>query len=119
VANCRTTGGGIYVAPLANPEDGLLDIVIVNSGSVLELTAVAAKLLTSGNYLDARIVTHRRARRVEIESQPGMWFNLDGELIGNEPVTFSVEPQALRVIAGAEYHPDAAYDESAPTANMR
>jgi diacylglycerol kinase (ATP) len=103
VANCRTAGGGIDVSPQANPEDGLLDVVVINSGSVLQLTAVAAKLMTSGNYLDARIVTHRRAQRVEIECRPGMWFNIDGELIGNEPVVFSVERQALRVIVGPDY----------------
>ena len=71
---------------------------------MLELTALAAKLLSSGDYLDSRIVTHRRARRVEIESRPGMWLNIDGELIGNEPVTFSVEARALRVLVGAAYY---------------
>jgi len=27
-----------------------------------------------------------------------MWFNADGELIGNEPARFTVLPRALRVI---------------------
>jgi diacylglycerol kinase (ATP) len=103
IANGRFAGAGIHVAPLANPEDGLLDVVVINSGSVLELTALAAKLLSNGDYLDARIVTHRRAKRVAIESTPGMWFSIDGELTGNEPTTFSVEPQALRVIVGPDY----------------
>ena len=45
----------------------------------------------------------RRARSVRIESHPGMWFNIDGELITKEPVSFSVVPLALRVVVGPEY----------------
>lgn len=29
-----------------------------------------------------------------------MWFNLYGELVGNEPARFETLPRALRVIAG-------------------
>jgi diacylglycerol kinase family enzyme len=28
-----------------------------------------------------------------------MWFNVDGELVGNEPATFEIVPRALRFIA--------------------
>lgn len=107
VANGRTAGGGTVVAPLANPEDGLLDVVVVHTGTVLELGGVAARLL-GGNYLESDLVTHRRARRVEIRSVPGMWFNVDGELLTREPVVFWCEPAALRVIVGPEYTPEAA-----------
>ena len=37
VANCRTAAGGIQVAPYANPEDGLLAVVIVRYGPTSEL----------------------------------------------------------------------------------
>ena len=102
VANGRTAGGGTVVAPMANPEDGLLDVVIVRTGTMLQLSGVAARLL-AGNYVESDIVTHQRARRVEIKSEPGMWFNVDGELITREPVVFFVEPQALQVVVGPEY----------------
>jgi len=105
VANGRTAAGGFQVAPLANPEDGLLDVVIVRYGSLLDLAGVVARLLAA-NYLDSDQVLHRTARRVHIASRPGMWFNIDGELLCKEPVTFSVLPQALRVIVGPDYNPD-------------
>jgi diacylglycerol kinase (ATP) len=104
VANGRTAAGGFQVAPLANPEDGLLDVIIVRYGDVLDLAGVAARLL-AGNYLSSEQVTHRRARRVHIAAQPGMWFNVDGELFTSQPITFTVMPQALRVMAGPEYTP--------------
>jgi diacylglycerol kinase (ATP) len=105
VANGRTVGGGIPVAPAANPEDGWLDVVVVRDGPVVELMGVAAWLL-AGNYLTSERVLHRRVRRVRIASRPGMWFNIDGELLTNEPVTISVLPQALRVVVGTTYAPN-------------
>jgi diacylglycerol kinase (ATP) len=102
VANARTAGGGTVVAPPANPEDGLLDVVIVHAGTTLEMAGVAARLL-AGDYTNSEIVTHRMAKRVAVASTPGMWFNVDGELLTNEPLTFEVVPGALRVVVGDEY----------------
>jgi diacylglycerol kinase (ATP) len=104
VANGRTVAGGFPVAPHANPEDGRLDVVVVRYGSAVELLGVAARLI-AGNYLASARVFHRHVRRVRIASQPGMWFNIDGELLTNEPVTISVQPQALRVVVGPTYAP--------------
>jgi diacylglycerol kinase (ATP) len=104
VANGRMSAGGFRVASQANPEDGLADVVIVLRGSLLDYTAVAAQLV-AGDYLDSEQVLHRRARRVAVRAKPGMWFSIDGELWTNEPVTFTVVPQALRVIVGSEYSP--------------
>ena len=99
VANGRTAGGGTVVVPTADLTDGLLDVVIVHTGSLLDLTGVAARLL-AGDYTNSDIVTHRRVKRVQIDARPGMWFNVDGELLTNEPITFSVVPRALRVVVG-------------------
>jgi diacylglycerol kinase (ATP) len=105
VANGRTAAGGFMVAPTANPEDGLLDVVIVQSGSLLDLAGVAARLLV-GNYVDSDIVLHRQARQVRVAARPGMWFNIDGELLTKDPVTFTVLPQVLQVVVGTAYTPE-------------
>jgi diacylglycerol kinase (ATP) len=102
LANGRTCAGGLRVAPTADLEDGLIDVVIVRYTSLLDLAAVAA-LLVAGSYLDSQDVFLRRARRVSIQSRPGMWFNVDGELLTKEPATFTVVPSALRVLAGPGY----------------
>ena len=104
VANGRYAAHGWNVASQANPEDGLLDVVIVHSGPFFDLTAVAAQLL-SGDYLDSDHVTLRAARRVRIQSRPEMWFSIDGELMGEEPISFTVQPRALRVVVGVGYAP--------------
>ena len=105
VANGRTVAGGFPVAPSANPEDGYLDVVVVRYGSAVELLGVAARLM-AGNYLASERVFHRHVRRVHIASSPGMWFNVDGELLTNEPVTISVLPQTQRVVVGPTYAPN-------------
>ena len=102
VANGRTAGGGTVVAPRADPEDGLLDVVVVRTGTMLELTGVAARLL-AGDYTTSDLVAHERARRVEVHSKPGMWFNVDGELLSNQRVVFGAVPRALRVVVGPDY----------------
>ncbi len=103
IANGRTAAAGVQVAPLANPEDGLLDVVIVHYGSILSLAGAAARLLVNGNYLNSELVELRRAKKVQVVSEPEIWFNADGELITNEPIVFTVQPQALEVVVGTEY----------------
>lgn len=105
VANGRTVGGGKRVAPLANPVDGLLDVVVVKWGTMLNFAEVGARLLT-GNYLDSPHVLYRKVRKVRVISHPGMWFNVDGELLTKEPVTFSVAPAALEVVVGTDFQPE-------------
>lgn len=111
IANGRTAGGGVVVAPQANPEDGWLDVVIVHSGTIGEMAGVAARLL-GGDYTQSEAVTHRRARKVVIWSKPGMWFNVDGELISNAPIEIEVIPRRLRVIVGAEYRAEGAQTQT-------
>jgi diacylglycerol kinase (ATP) len=31
-----------------------------------------------------------------------MWFNADGELVGNEPAVFEIIPRALQFVVGHE-----------------
>ena len=104
VANGRTIGGGKGIAPTANPEDGWLDVVVVREGSAIAWATVAARLV-AGTILTSDLVSHRRARTVRIESRPGMWFNLDGELLTKQAITFRCLPAALPCIVGPDYRP--------------
>jgi diacylglycerol kinase (ATP) len=100
IANGRYVAGGIPVAPEADLADGLLDIVLISERGPAELAILAAQILL-GKHLSADGIIFRRAKKVAISSRPGMWFNVDGELIGNEPATFELLPQALRCVVGA------------------
>jgi diacylglycerol kinase (ATP) len=104
VANAQRCGGGILVCSAASPEDGLLDVVLVRWASAVELAALGVRLLT-GDWIDHPLVEHRQVRQFRLRSRPGMWFNVDGELITRGPISFEVVPGALSVVVGPGYSP--------------
>jgi diacylglycerol kinase (ATP) len=104
VGNCRYAGGGWPAAPRANPEDGLLDLVIVEDVGLKETLALAPAALAKSDYLGKEGVFYARAKKIRVETQPGgLAFTADGELIGDEPVEFEVIPHALKVVVGPDY----------------
>jgi diacylglycerol kinase (ATP) len=109
VGNCRYTGGGWPATPKANPEDGLLDVVVIETLGAGELFDLAPAVLAESSYLDKEGVLFVRAKEIRVETQPpGLEFTADGEVIGNEPAQFSVLPRTLKVIVGPEYVPEPA-----------
>lgn len=98
VANGRELGHGIPVAPRARVDDGLLDVVAVRAEPPARVPLTVARLL-AGRHLEAPGVVWRRARRVEVASDPPMPFNADGQTLGDGPATFRVRPGALGVRA--------------------
>jgi diacylglycerol kinase (ATP) len=109
VGNGRYTGGGWPATPRANPEDGLLDVVVIETFGVAELLELAPAALAESDYLDSDGVLFVRAKEIRVETQPpGLEFTADGEIIGNEPARFSILAQALNVLVGPEYVPEPA-----------
>jgi diacylglycerol kinase (ATP) len=97
IANGRYVGGGTQIAPQASIDDGLLDIILIPERPPTELALLAAQVAL-GKHLSSDMLVFRRVSKVTVNSQPGMWFNVDGELIGNEPATFAVLPRALQFV---------------------
>lgn len=98
VANGRYVGGGTLIAPEAVIDDGLLDVVLIPKRPAPELTMALAQIAL-GTHLSSKAIVYRRAAQLTVKSKPGMWFNVDGELVGNEPARFEILPRALRFIA--------------------
>lgn len=97
VANCRYFGGGMHVAPLADPSDGLFDVVIVDWPGRLKLLRNLPKIY-SGTHLGLRVVRHRRASRISAHAPAGeVLVDLDGEQPGRLPVAFRMLPGAIPV----------------------
>lgn len=99
IANGRFVAGGLPVAPKANPRDGLFDVILIRKCSKPEMVFLAAQMLL-GKHLSNDAIIWRRAAKVSIRSRPKMWFNADGELIGDEPAIFQIMPRALRFVVG-------------------
>ena len=93
-------GGGMRVAPGADPSDGLLDVMIVGAIGRLETLTFAWRIRT-GDHLRSRSVSLRRTAALTLraldEGGP-LYLQADGELLGRDPFSFRVLPSALRFV---------------------
>lgn len=77
--NSRWYGGGFKAAPLALPDDGLLDFVLVKAGfSRLKLVSLL-NVYKRGEHLDWKETTFKRGKKIVIHSEKPAAVNVDGE----------------------------------------
>jgi diacylglycerol kinase (ATP) len=99
VGNGPSYGGGLRITHGAQIDDGLLDVVVINRMSPLELVRTYPRLLT-GAHVSHPAYEHHRVRSVTVDS-PGVTAYADGERLGRLPLRVDVAPGALRVLAPA------------------
>ncbi|MBP6841142.1 MAG: diacylglycerol kinase family lipid kinase [Kofleriaceae bacterium] len=103
VANGRYFGGGMFVAPNAELDDGQFDVVALGDFGFGDLLA-SGRRIYAGTHLGMDKVTSRRARVVAAEPiDPGavVELDLDGENVGHLPARFELVPRALTVVVPA------------------
>jgi YegS/Rv2252/BmrU family lipid kinase len=101
VANGRFFGGGMMIAPDAELDDGLFDVVVFRGTSKLKMIA-DMNLVYSGAHKRHKLVTIKRARSVVVEPLGGdahdpVLLDIDGESPGRIPARFDILPAALRL----------------------
>ena len=100
VTNGQYFGAGMWACPEASLDDGLLDCLELTGMSRGRLVSTLMKVF-KGNHLRVTGVDYRRVRSLEIRpvsADTELLIELDGEQPGIAPVTFSVVPDALRVL---------------------
>jgi YegS/Rv2252/BmrU family lipid kinase len=100
VANSKAYGGGMFIAPDAELDDGELDVVCTSHVSKLRCLANLPKVF-KGRHVELDEVTVLRASQVEISADRGFAVYADGDHLTDLPATVRVLPRALRVIAPA------------------
>ena len=96
-ANSRAYGGGMFLAPHAELDDGMLDVVAIadmSKGRFLRGLPAVFK----GEHVDKPEVTERRCAEVRIEADRPFSVYADGDPITELPATIRVLPRALTVI---------------------
>jgi YegS/Rv2252/BmrU family lipid kinase len=96
VANGRWHGGAMMLAPDAEPDDGLFDVILIGDINKRDFATTAPKIY-KGTYLAHPKVELLRARAVSVEAPERLPIELDGEQVGATPARFEVVPRALRV----------------------
>lgn len=97
IGNTRLYGGTMTFTRNAVADDGWLDAVTVGGGGVIHRLAVLVGAMLRRKSLGPR-VRYDRAKRIHLEAAQPLPVQVDGEVIGNLPMTFTVAPQALTVI---------------------
>ncbi len=97
VANGAFLGGGMWIAPKADVNDGLFEVVTI--GDVSRWLGIRSlPMLYRGTHGRLAQVEFGQARRVEIDSEQPIGVEADGELVGSTPAVFEIVPGALQVI---------------------
>lgn len=96
VAGGRYFGNGMHCAPMARPDDGLLEVITVGDFGPAEIMAKIGTFFT-GSYLKDPKVTHHTARIIEAHCTETVYLQLDGEMVGILPAEFAVLPASLQL----------------------
>lgn len=99
-ANGTHFGGGMHVAPTADPFDGLLDVCIIHSVNFFSLLGLLTNLKSGNHIKSKKYVTYLRTTEVTAVCEPVSRLDVDGEVMPGTPVTFRILPQSLNMIAG-------------------
>ncbi len=113
-------GGGYHGAPMARPDDGILDFVLVKAMPRLEVL----KFLPSykaGTFLDCTYVEHFRGTAMRVHCDQGAAVALDGECFTCNDINFAladhtvsfVIPQTTAIKQSVFDHPKAKNGKSA------
>lgn len=99
VGNTHRYGGGIAIVPTARPDDGLLDVCIVERCSRWQLLRTLPRAY-GGGHVRSPYVRIERGRRIAIEADADLEVFADGEPLTRAPVSLAIAPQRVRVVTG-------------------
>lgn len=100
-ANSKAYGGGMYAAPGALLDDGLLDVVMLAAMPKRRFLFSLLPKVFKGTHIDEPEVTVMRAAEVEISADRPFTMYADGDPIAELPVTVRALPAAVRVLVPA------------------
>ena len=100
VGNSKAYGGGMYVLPQAELDDGRLDVMMSKEASKLTFLRELPKVF-KGAHVDSPNAVFLSGERIEVASDRPFVIYADGDPIGATPATITVEPRCLRVVVPA------------------
>lgn len=101
LANCKYAGGKYMCSPRANNKDGLIDVILFHSMSLLRfLTCI--KKYERGEHLEYNGIKKKRVYKqgthIEVSSKKPIDICIDGEIVSGEKFDVSILPNAINLI---------------------
>ena len=100
VGNSGAYGGGMFLLPQAEIDDGLLDVLVSERHSKLRFLSDMPKVF-KGTHLNSPYAHVFRGRVVEVSADRPFAIYADGDPIAGTPATMTVESRCLRIVVPA------------------
>ena len=99
IIGCNTihTGKAMKMAPLAQLNDGKIDLIIVRKTSRINLLKLFPKLF-SGDHIKSPLVEYRQVENFSISLEETNDLTIDGEIIGTTPLDVQMIPKMINVL---------------------
>ena len=99
IIGCNTihTGKAMKMAPLAQLNDGKIDLIIVRKTSRINLLKLFPKLF-SGDHIKSPLVEYRQVKNFSISLEETNDLTIDGEIIGTTPLNVQMVPKMVNVL---------------------
>ena len=97
IMNTKHTGKGMKMAPMAELNDGLMDVLIVRKTSVWNLLFLFPKVY-SGKHIQSKLLEYKQVEKLELAALKST-ITIDGEVKGTAPFNVKISEKQLRVIA--------------------
>ena len=97
IANGTRYGGGFYVAPLAKPDDGLLDANLVKPLSPLKRLHYLP-VIEKGKHLELPFIDYYNTQKITVKSDQAMQSHLDGEYLEANEFIIEILPAHFNFI---------------------
>jgi YegS/Rv2252/BmrU family lipid kinase len=91
INNSSRAGGGFKITPLAEINDGKLDLFLCKQLSIIQRLRYLP-VLKSGNHMGLPFLINRRGTSFQILAEKEMAIQVDGELISAQEVSISILP---------------------------
>jgi diacylglycerol kinase (ATP) len=96
LANGQWHGGAMWLAPDAQPDDGLFDVVLIGDVNRIDFLTTAPKLY-KGKHVGHPKVEVVRSATVGVDAQEHLPIEVEGEQVGTTPARFEIVGGALRI----------------------
>jgi YegS/Rv2252/BmrU family lipid kinase len=84
------------------PDDGQVDIFVVRAETALDYLSVLFNLMVKKTDVHPKLQTLTAKKNISIFTRNAMVVQADGEVVGRTPVSITILPQAVRIIAPPE-----------------
>ena len=95
--NTQHTGKGMFAAPKAKLDDGLIDLIVVREKGKMKLLNLLPKIF-DGSHINSEIVEYHQVSSFSLIPEEDSVLNIDGEIAGKTPINVTMIPNSFQFL---------------------